>query len=186
MSGSTTLRPDRAAMRLDQVARDRQPEPRAGRAGTFVEAIDNPRRSVAATIPGPVSTTRSSTTPCIAPIESYRQVDRWRAHRTRGPATAGTRATHRTEQCEPSPDCGRTADLRHRLRAEPLQPGASERRWVDRQAGRRSDRLRAVFPARRVCGAPVLTPLPRCPTPQRHDGASGARVVCFAVRPICC
>src|SRR6202521_1412526 len=27
----------------------------------------------------------------------------------------------------------RTADLRHRLRAEPLKPGASERRWVDRQ-----------------------------------------------------
>src|SRR5439155_1669303 len=71
---------------------------------------------------------------------------------------------------------GRTADLRHRLRAEPLQPGQSKRRWVDRQPGRRSDRLCTVFPARRVWDAPILRPLPRRPTPRRHDRASGARL----------
>jgi pyridoxine 4-dehydrogenase len=56
------------------------------------------------------------------------QDDRRRTHRTRRPAAAGTRATHRTEQRHSSPDCGGTADMRHRVRAEPLQPDASERR----------------------------------------------------------
>ena len=54
-------------------------------------------------------------------------------------------------------------DLRHRLRAEPLQPGAAKRRRVDRQIGRRSDRLRAVFPARRDLRRSSPQPSPTSP-----------------------
>ena len=66
---------------------------------------------------------------------SRRRVDRRGTHHPRGLATAGTRATHRTEQRDSSPDRGGTANLRHRLRAEPLQPGPAERRWADRSVG---------------------------------------------------
>jgi hypothetical protein len=48
----------------------------------------------------------------------------------RGPtlrAVLETNASHRAEQCNADPDCAGSPDLRNRLRAEPLQSGASQR-----------------------------------------------------------
>ena len=54
-----------------------------------------------------------------------RRIDRGAAHRPGRAAAAGPGASHRTEQRHARADRGRTPDLRDRLRAEPLQSGAS-------------------------------------------------------------
>ena len=57
-----------------------------------------------------------------------RRVDRGAAHRPGRAAAPGPGASHRAEQRHARADRGRAADLRDRLRAEPVQPGASGRR----------------------------------------------------------
>ena len=62
-----------------------------------------------------------------------RRVDRGAAHRAGRAPAAGSGASYRAEQCHACADRGSAPDLRDRLRAEPVQSGASGRRRPDRR-----------------------------------------------------
>ena len=70
--------------------------------------------------------------------------------RARGASAAGSRPSHRAQQCHADADHGGAPDLRNRLRAEHVQCGASRGRRSDRPACPRGNRLCAVLPARRL------------------------------------
>ena len=76
--------------------------------------------------------------------------------------------------------------LRNRLRAEPLQSGASGRRRPDRRTRRRRHRLRAVLPARRVHAAAVRRPVRRRRTTRRRRRCRSRSPGCCGARPTSC
>ena len=108
-----------------------------------------------------------------------RRLDRAAAHRAGRTSAQGPGASHRAEQRHADADRGRTPHLRHRLRAEPLQPGASRRRCPDRRSGRRRHRLCAVLSARRLHAAAVVDLV-------RSRGAPSAPRRCRSRSPGCC
>ena len=65
-------------------------------------------------------------------------------------SAAGSRPSHRPQQRHADAVHGGAADLRHRLRAEHVQSGASRGRSSDRATCPRRNRLCAVLPARRL------------------------------------
>ena len=105
-----------------------------------------------------------------------RRVDRGTAHRCGRPAAAGPGASRRTEQRHGDTGRGRAADLQDRLRAEPVQPGASRRRRPDRRSWPRRHRLCAVLSARWLQPVAVVGFVRGRPASRRHADAGGARL----------
>jgi pyridoxine 4-dehydrogenase len=86
-----------------------------------------------------------------------RGLDRGAAHRARRASAAGAGPSHRAQQRDAEADRrGPRASRRDRLRAEPLQSGASRRRRADRRSRARGHRLCAVLPARRLHAAAIV------------------------------
>jgi hypothetical protein len=76
----------------------------------------------------------------------------------RSPAP-GAGAPYRGEQRHPDADRGGARDGSYRLRAEPLQSGASGRRRPDRRSGGARHRLRPLFPPWRLHASAVHDPV---------------------------